>query len=114
LFGYICHARPYSGSSGCRCDRQHQRPADGSIERPGRKQYHRLITDIGQQVSVKQIHQDNIETIAQSLANQQTEISGVNINDEAAQMLIFEQMFKAMAKYLSTIQSSLSTIMEII
>ncbi|MHC4750969.1 MAG: flagellar hook-associated protein FlgK [Planctomycetota bacterium] len=76
--------------------------------------YHRLITDIGQQVSVKQIHQDNIETIAQSLANQQTEISGVNINDEAAQMLIFEQMFKAMAKYLSTIQSSLSTIMEII
>ena len=76
--------------------------------------YRRLITDIGQQVSVKQMHQKNVEAMAQNLANQQNEISGVNINDEAARMLIFEQMFKAMAKYLSTLQSSLSTIMEIL
>lgn len=76
--------------------------------------YRRLITDIGQQVSVKQSHQKNVEVMVQNLANQQSEISGVNINDEAARMLIFEQMFKAMAKYLSTLQSSLSTIMEII
>ena len=76
--------------------------------------YRRLITDIGQQVSVKQTHQKNIEVMVQNLATQQSEISGVNINDEAARMLIFEQMFKAMAKYLSTLQSSLSTIMELI
>ncbi len=76
--------------------------------------YRRLITDIGQQVSVKQMHQKNVEAMVQNLANQQNEISGVNINDEAARMLIFEQMFKAMAKYLSTLQSSLSTIMEIL
>jgi flagellar hook-associated protein FlgK len=76
--------------------------------------YRRLITDIGQQVSVKQSHQKNVEAMIQNLANQQNEISGVNINDEAARMLIFEQMFKAMAKYLSTLQSSLQTIMEII
>ncbi|MBA7711428.1 hypothetical protein ES703_120391 [subsurface metagenome] len=76
--------------------------------------YRRLITDIGRQVSVKQSHQKNVEVMVQNLASQQGEISGVNINDEAARMLIFEQMFKAMAKYLSTLQSSLSTIMEII
>ena len=76
--------------------------------------YRRLITDIGQKVSVKQSHQKNVEVMVQNLATQQSEISGVNINDEAARMLIFEQMFKAMAKYLSTLQSSLSTIMEII
>jgi flagellar hook-associated protein 1 FlgK len=76
--------------------------------------YRRLITDIGQQVSVKQSHQKNVEAMIQNLANQQNEISGVNINDEAARMLIFEQMFKAMAKYMSILQSSLSTIMEII
>jgi flagellar hook-associated protein FlgK len=50
----------------------------------------------------------------QNLANQQSEMSGVNINDEAARMLLFEQMFKAMAKFLTVIQSSLSTVMEII
>jgi len=76
--------------------------------------YRRLITDIGLQVSVRQSRQKNVEVMVQNLANQQSEISGVNINDEAARMLIFEQMFKAMAKYLTTLQSSLSTIMEII
>ncbi|UCC98605.1 MAG: flagellar hook-associated protein FlgK [Phycisphaerales bacterium] len=76
--------------------------------------YRRLTADIGQQVAIKQIHQDNVEAMVQSIANQQDEISGVNINEEAAQILIFEQMFKAMAKYLSTIQSSLSTVMDII
>ena len=76
--------------------------------------YRRLTADIGQQVAVKQIHQDNIEAMTQSIANQQDEVSGVNINEEAAQMLIFEQMFKAMAKYLATIQTSLTAVMEII
>jgi flagellar hook-associated protein 1 FlgK len=60
------------------------------------------------------VNQENVEVLVQNLNNQQNEISGVNINDEAAKMLIFEQMFKAMAKYLSTLQSSLSTIMEIL
>jgi len=76
--------------------------------------YRRLITEIGRQVSIKQVHKENIEALLQNLNNQQNELSGVNINDEAAKLLIFEQMFKAMAKYLSTLQSSLSTIMEII
>ena len=76
--------------------------------------YRRFVTDIGLDLSVKNERRDNIETILQNLANQQTEVSGVNINDEAAQMLVFEQMFKAVAKYLSTIQSSLNTIMELL
>jgi len=75
--------------------------------------YRRLTADIGQQVAVKQIHQDNIEAMVLSVTTQQDEISGVNINEEAAQLLVFEQMFKAMAKYLSTIQSSLEAVMQI-
>jgi flagellar hook-associated protein 1 FlgK len=76
--------------------------------------YHRLITDIGQHISIKQIRQDSIEAVIQNLANQESEISGVDINDEAAQMLVFEQMFNAMAKYLNAVQSSLLTIMELL
>ncbi len=60
------------------------------------------------------MRQDNVEAIVQNLANQQSEISGVDINDEAAQMLVFEKMFQAMAKYLNIIQSNLSSLMEII
>ena len=76
--------------------------------------YRQLVTDIGQQLSVKQMRQDNIEVMVLNLANQQGETSGVDINDEAAQLLVFEQMFQAMAKYISTINSSIASIMEII
>ena len=76
--------------------------------------YRQMVTDIGQQLFVKQARKANIESMVQNLADQQGEISGVNINDEAAKMLIFEQMFKGMSKYLSTVQSLLSSLMEII
>ncbi len=73
-----------------------------------------LVAGIGQDISIKEIHKDNTETLLQNLTNQQTEISGVNINDEAAQMLVFEQMFQAMAKFLSSVQSSISSLMEVV
>lgn len=79
-----------------------------------REFYRRLVANVGQEISVKQMRQDNIEAMVQNLANKQSETSGVNINDEAAQILIFEQMFQAMAKYLSTIQSSMLTIIEMV
>jgi flagellar hook-associated protein 1 FlgK len=76
--------------------------------------YRQMVTDIGQQLFVKQARKDNTESMVQNLSNQQSEISGVDINDEAARMLLFEQMFKAMSKYMSTIQSLLISIMEIV
>lgn len=94
-------------------DLRNQAMADLDDLTPG-EYYRRLITDIGQQVSFRQTQKENTDVLLLNLTNQQSEISGVNINDEAAKMLIFEQMFKAMSKYLSTIQSSLATVMEII
>ncbi len=76
--------------------------------------YRQMVTDIGQQLFVRRTRKDNIESMVHNLGNQQSEISGVNINDEAAQMLVFEQMFKGMSKYLSTVQSLLLSLMEII
>ena len=52
--------------------------------------------------------------MVQNLNNQQGEISGVDINEEAAKLLAFEQMFQAMGKYISIINSSLTTIMEML
>jgi flagellar hook-associated protein FlgK len=76
--------------------------------------YRRLVTGIGQQIFLKQMHQENIESMLQNLANQQAQISGVNINDEAAQLLVFEQMYQAMATYLNVIKSSMSSLMEVV
>jgi len=76
--------------------------------------YRLLVTGVGQQVSIRQMRQDNVQVIAQSLADQQSRISGVDINDEAARMLVFEQMFHAMAQYISTVNSAISTLMELL
>ena len=76
--------------------------------------YRRLVTNLGQEVSVKQMRQESIMAVVQSLSDQQSEISGVDINNEAANLLVFEQMFQAMAKYISTVQTSISTIMEML
>lgn len=76
--------------------------------------YRQIATDIGQQLFVKETRKDNIESMVQNLSNQKGELSGVNINDEASRILAFEQMFKAMSKYMSTIHSSLLTMMEIL
>jgi flagellar hook-associated protein 1 len=72
--------------------------------------YRRLVTDIGQQLSVKQNSKTNAEDLMQNLTNQQSEISGVDMNEEAAQMLVYEQMFQAMAKYLATVQTTLTSL----
>lgn len=76
--------------------------------------YRQLVTNIGQDLSIKQMRQENIEVMVLNLNNQQSEISGVDINDEAAQLLVFEQMFQAIAKYMATVNSTMATIMEII
>lgn len=74
--------------------------------------YRRLVTDVGSLISNRQMSRENAEVIIHELTKQQSEMSGVDINDEAARLLLFEQMFNAMAKYLSTVQASVLTIME--
>ena len=76
--------------------------------------YRQMVTDIGQNISIAQTRQDSATAMMQNLTNQQSNISGVDINDQAAQMLVYQQMFQAMAKYLNTVQSSLTSLMEII
>ena len=76
--------------------------------------YRRLVTDIGQQLMIERRRQDGLEGIIQNLVNRQGEISGVDINEQVAQMLVFEQMFQAMAKYMNTVQSSFASLMEIV
>jgi flagellar hook-associated protein FlgK len=76
--------------------------------------YQKLVTDIGQDLSVKQTQQDSIDAIVQNLTKRQNDVSGVDINEEAAQLLIFEQMFQAMAKYMSTIDASVASLMQIV
>ncbi len=91
---------------------------DGTVEAlngmtPG-EYYHRMAANLGQQVSLKQSRQDNVEAMLQNLEQRRNDLSSVNINDEAAQLLVFEKMFQAVAKYLSSIQTTMTTLMNMV
>jgi flagellar hook-associated protein FlgK len=75
--------------------------------------YRNIVTDVGQQLFIKEARKDTIESMVQNLYNQQSELSGVDINEEAAKLLAFEQMFQALGKYLNVINSTLLTIMDL-
>jgi flagellar hook-associated protein 1 FlgK len=76
--------------------------------------YQRTVANLGQQVALKQTRQDNIEAMQQSLRQQRSDVSSVNVNDEAAQLLVFQQMFQAAAKYLSSLQTTMTTLMDMV
>ncbi len=76
--------------------------------------YRNLAVDVGNQISFTQMQYDNAEGIQRSLSQQRDEISGVDINDQAMQMMVFERMFQAMSKYMNLISDSLQTMMQII
>jgi len=76
--------------------------------------YRRTVTNLGQTISVKQVRQNNIEMIVQNLLNQRAEISGVDINEQAAQLLVFQHVFQAMAKYMATIQTAVLSLMNVV
>jgi flagellar hook-associated protein 1 FlgK len=76
--------------------------------------YQQLVTGIGEQVSVKKTAQTNSEDLVLSLTNQESTVSGVDINEESAKMLVYEQMFQAAAKYISTVNNSLTSLMDIL
>jgi flagellar hook-associated protein 1 FlgK len=75
--------------------------------------YRKLVTDLGQQISIRQMQQENLQAVTQNLENQQSEISGVDINEESAQLLMFQQMFQSMAKYLSVAQTTMDSLMAV-
>jgi flagellar hook-associated protein FlgK len=76
--------------------------------------YQRTVADLGQQVALKQARQENVEAMRQNLQQQRDDLSAVDINDEAAQMLLLQQMFQAAAKYLSSLQTAITTLMDLV
>jgi flagellar hook-associated protein 1 FlgK len=76
--------------------------------------YRNLATDVGNQILFTQTQYDNAQGIQRSLAQQRDEISGVDMNDQAMKMMVFERMFQAMSKYISTVDDAIQTMMGII
>lgn len=71
--------------------------------------YSSLIFNIGNQVSTAQSETQSSQTLSQQIQNQIGSISGVSINEEAANLVQFQQAYQAAAQVASVINSLTST-----
>jgi flagellar hook-associated protein FlgK len=76
--------------------------------------YQRIVANLGQDIALRQSRQENVDAMLQNLQKQRNDLSSVNVNDEAALLLVYQQMFQAAAKYLSTLQATMTTLMNMI
>jgi flagellar hook-associated protein 1 FlgK len=76
--------------------------------------YRQTVTDVGQDISSGKTYQENLEAIVLNLTNQQSSISGVDINEESANLMVYEQMFQSLAKYMETMDSTITELMNIL
>lgn len=76
--------------------------------------YRQMTTGIGQDLSIVETRKDNTDAMLVNLNNQQSEGSGVDVNEESAQLLVYQQMFQSLAKYMSVINETLKNVMDII
>jgi flagellar hook-associated protein FlgK len=68
--------------------------------------YRQLAANVGLKIATRQALQEASERALTQLANQRDKLSGVDLNEEAAKMLLFEQLFQSMAKYLATVNQT--------
>jgi flagellar hook-associated protein 1 FlgK len=76
--------------------------------------YRKLVVDIGNQVSVTDMQHSNVQGVQRSMEQQRNDVSGVDINEQATLMMLYERMFQAMARYMNTITKTYDTVLTII
>ncbi len=73
-----------------------------------------IVTNLGQSVSLREARRDGYEKIIQQLENLREEVSGVDLNEEAAKLMMFEQMYTGLAKLLQVQQQTLQTLIDVL
>jgi len=76
--------------------------------------YRLAVTDVGHRIRFSEAREAGLQSVQQQLYRQRDEISGVDINEEAARMLVFEQMFQAMARFIATQEQTMGALMELL
>jgi flagellar hook-associated protein 1 FlgK len=73
-----------------------------------------IVSGLGHQVALRRARGDSLENLLAELNRQREEISGVDVNEEAAVLLVMERMYQGMAKYLSAVDRAHQTLMQLL
>lgn len=76
--------------------------------------YRQIAVGVGNQISVTSMRLENTDGVLRSLTEQREVISGVDINDQASLMMLYERMFQAMARFINTITETQKTILTLV
>ena len=74
----------------------------------------KTVGDLGQQASIDQENRDTSSYLESAIENQRQSISGVSLEEEAANLLVYQNAFAANARAFSTMNSLLDEIMRLI
>ena len=72
-----------------------------------------LVTDVGNQVSTWTNNQKADTAVLGNLTTQQQSVSGVNLDEEAANLLKYQQLYSASSKVLQTGNQMFSALLAI-
>jgi flagellar hook-associated protein 1 len=75
--------------------------------------YERMVADVAQGSAVAQTNSDGAAAFESSLRSQQTAISGVNLDEEAVNMITYQRSFQASAKFIATVSGLLDILVQI-
>jgi flagellar hook-associated protein 1 FlgK len=76
--------------------------------------YQQMVTRLGQQVQIRTVRKETLDSLLQQLESQRDIMSGVDINEQAAQLIVYERMFQSLAKYISTVDNTVKSLMDLI
>jgi flagellar hook-associated protein 1 FlgK len=71
--------------------------------------YSNLINTVGNDVSNATAEQEAVGLVLQQLTNQQASISGVSLDEEATNLVMYQRAYEAAARVISTIDQLTST-----
>ncbi len=76
--------------------------------------YNSMVTLLGQDVEAKETRSENLDNTLENLKDQQSQVSGVDINEQSAELLVYEQMYQAVAQYLNITNETLDMLSSLI
>jgi len=76
--------------------------------------FRRMTFSVGQAVSVRESRLAGLENVRQQLFLQRDVVSGVDMNEESAKLLMFERMFQAMSRFIATQDRAMQSLLEIV
>lgn len=76
--------------------------------------FNSMAVGLGQGIVARQARLTALESVQGELTSQRDSVSGVDVNEQAARMLSYEQMFQAMARFVATHEKTMTALLEMV